>query len=225
MSRNFAGVADGHRFGLDVLVEPQALAKSPAESSRVKRTMDVAGALALLLFIAPLLLLVAIMVRLESSGPALFRQRRTGLRGETFFIYKFRTMVCCEDGARIVQATAGDPRITRLGAFLRKTSVDELPQLLNVLKGEMSLVGPRPHAMAHDQQYSQLIPGYVGRFAVRPGITGWAQTQGLRGETRTVGCMAARVDADLEYIAKWSLLLDLKILFRSAKIVFTSGGA
>ena len=224
MSRSFTGVADGHRFGSDVLVAPQTVPESVAAISTSKRLIDVVGALALILFLGPLLILIAALVRLESSGPVLFKQRRTGLGGQTFHIYKFRTMFCCEDGPRIVQATAHDPRITSIGRFLRKTSIDELPQLFNVLRGEMSLVGPRPHAIAHDQQFSELIAGYGRRFAARPGITGWAQVQGLRGETRTVGCMAARIDADLDYVANWSLLLDLTILARSAKIVFTAGG-
>jgi putative colanic acid biosynthesis UDP-glucose lipid carrier transferase len=147
------------------------------------------------------------------------------LGGKSFMIYKFRTMNCCEDGPQITQARAGDDRITRIGRLLRKTSIDELPQLLNVLAGNMALVGPRPHALAHDNYYGTEIPGYQRRFAVRPGITGLAQVRGLRGETQTVGCMAARVGSDLEYVANWSLLTDVAILARSAMIVFKGNGA
>lgn len=224
MSGSFTEVAVGHRFGSDVLVAPRSVTLSAAATSLAKRGLDIVVALALIAFVAPLLILVALLIRLESEGPVLFRQRRSGLAGKVFFIYKFRTMCCCEDGPQIAQAVAGDPRITRIGRLLRMSSIDELPQLFNVLRGEMSLVGPRPHALAHDEQFSALIAGYTRRFAAKPGITGWAQVQGLRGETRTVGCMAARIDADLEYLAEWSLLLDLRILAKSVKIVFTGGG-
>ncbi len=196
-----------------------------AASSTGKRALDFALAVPLLLFLAPLLVLVTIMVKLGSSGPVLFKQRRTGLRGREFVIYKFRTMYCREDGAEVIQATESDIRVTRIGRFLRRTSIDELPQLLNVLRGDMSLVGPRPHALAHDRYYCRQISSYHQRFAVRPGITGLAQVRGLRGETRTIACMAARIDTDLEYLADWSLLADIRILFNSALIVFRRTGA
>jgi exopolysaccharide biosynthesis polyprenyl glycosylphosphotransferase len=160
----------------------------------------------------PFLILIAVVIRLDSRGPALFRQTRTGLNGRQFRIYKFRTMTVQEDGAVIRQATQGDARVTRIGRMLRKTSLDELPQLINVIRGEMSLVGPRPHALAHDKYYGREIPAYERRFAVKPGITGWAQVNGARGETATVADMQRRVDLDLWYVEHRSLALDLKIL-------------
>lgn len=193
-------------------------------NSRIKRVMDVLGSLALLVALAPLLLLVAAVIKLESRGPIIFKQRRTGLGGQIFHIYKFRTMRVCEDGASIKQVVAQDPRITRFGGLLRRSSVDELPQLINVLRGDMSLIGPRPHALAHDDHYRVLLPNYPKRFAARPGITGLAQVRSLRGPTPTTRCMAIRVAADLEYIAGWSLRTDLWILIRSAVIVFSGSG-
>jgi putative colanic acid biosynthesis UDP-glucose lipid carrier transferase len=173
----------------------------------------------LLAFLWPVFLLIALLIRLDSKGPAVFRQRRYGLNGEEFPVYKFRTMTVCEDGGEIVQAKPNDPRITRLGRFLRRTSLDELPQLFCVLAGSMSLVGPRPHAVAHNEQYRHLIDGYMLRHKVRPGITGWAQVNGLRGETRTVDQMRARVLFDLEYLRHWSPWIDIKILLRTALLV------
>jgi putative colanic acid biosynthesis UDP-glucose lipid carrier transferase len=155
----------------------------------------------------------------DSQGPAVFRQRRYGLNGEEISVYKFRTMTVCEDGGEIVQAKPNDPRTTRIGRFLRRTSLDELPQLFCVLAGSMSLVGPRPHAVAHNEQYRHLIDGYMLRHKVRPGITGWAQVNGLRGETRTVDQMRARVLFDLEYLRHWSPWIDIKILLRTALLV------
>ena len=190
-----------------------------------KRTMDLAITLAALLVLWPLLLAIAIAVRLDSPGPIIFKQRRYGLNGEEFAVYKFRTMTVLEDGDRIVQARRGDVRVTRLGRFLRSTSLDELPQLFCVLSGSMSLVGPRPHAVAHNEQYRRLIRGYMSRHIVRPGITGWAQVNGLRGETRTVEQMRARVSYDLEYLRHWSPWIDLKILLRTALIVLRDRSA
>src|SRR5690242_9973015 len=146
-----------------------------------------------LVLLAPLLALIALLVRLDSPGPAIFRQTRTGLNGRTFLIYKFRTMHVQEDGAVVQQARRGDARVTRLGEILRKTSLDELPQLINVLRGEMALVGPRPHPRALDAHYGKLIPTYEQRFAVRPGITGWAQINGARGETPELADMRRRI--------------------------------
>ena len=163
--------------------------------------------------------LLALGVRLSSPGPALFRQRRYGLNGEKIDVYKFRSMTVCENGAHVAQATRNDPRITRFGHFLRQTSLDELPQLLNVMEGKMSLVGPRPHAVAHNEQYRKLICGYMIRHKVRPGITGWAQVNGLRGETDTVEKMSARVRFDIDYLNHWSLWLDIKILARTLLLV------
>lgn len=184
-------------------------------TSKVKRLIDIFGSLVGLVFLLPLFLLVATLICIESRGNPIFRQRRTGYKGVAFVIYKFRTMSVVEDGEEVVQAVRGDVRVTQLGSFLRRSSIDELPQLLNVLKGEMSLVGPRPHAIAHDDYYSQAIAGYSSRFNARPGITGLAQVSGLRGGTEDIALMAARVTRDVEYIERWSLLLDFQILLRT----------
>jgi exopolysaccharide biosynthesis polyprenyl glycosylphosphotransferase len=160
---------------------------------------------------------VALAVRLDSPGPILFRQSRNGFNGRPFRIYKFRSMTVLEDGPVVTQATRQDSRVTRVGRFLRRSSLDELPQLFNVLKGDMSLVGPRPHAIAHDDQYTQLVAKYAFRHHVKPGITGWAQVHGLRGETPSVELMRRRVDLDLQYIANYSLILDLRILVRTVR--------
>ena len=184
-----------------------------------KRLSDLVLASLILVLIAPLLLLIAIAVKLDSPGPALFKQRRNGLDGEEIIVYKFRSMRTQEDGASVVQATRSDPRVTRLGAFLRRTSLDELPQFFNVLQGRMSVVGPRPHAVAHNAMYRELIKAYMVRHKVRPGITGWAQVNGLRGETETVEKMRARVEYDLEYLRNWSVALDLQIIVRTVRLV------
>ncbi len=186
----------------------------------VKRLSDVVLASVILVLIAPLLLVIAAGVRLTSPGPAIFRQHRNGLAGEEIVIYKFRSMRTQDNGAVVKQATKGDPRITPLGAFLRRTSLDELPQFINVLQGRMSIVGPRPHAVAHNEQYRQLIKAYMVRHKVKPGITGWAQIHGHRGETDTIDKMQARVEYDLEYLRNWSLGLDLQIIARTIKLVF-----
>jgi putative colanic acid biosynthesis UDP-glucose lipid carrier transferase len=181
------------------------------------RTIDVVVSFSALLVLSPLLVLVALLIRLDSSGPALFRQTRTGLNGRTFRIYKFRTMRVLEDGPEIQQAKQGDARITSLGRVLRRTSLDEVPQLLNVLSGDMALVGPRPHALAHDIYYARQITSYGLRFQVRPGITGWAQVNGARGETPTLEHMQRRVGLDLWYVQNRSLPLDFIILLRTPK--------
>ncbi|HVK54417.1 MAG TPA: undecaprenyl-phosphate glucose phosphotransferase [Burkholderiales bacterium] len=191
----------------------------------LKRTSDLAFAGAMILLLWPLMLAIAIGVKLSSPGPVFFRQRRYGLDGEEIVIYKFRTMTVCEDGGPIVQATKGDQRVTRFGGFLRRTSLDELPQILNVLQNKMSVVGPRPHAVAHNEQYRKLINGYMLRHKVRPGITGWAQVNGLRGETETIDKMKARVEYDLDYLRNWSLWLDIKIIARTALIVLRDRNA
>lgn len=182
----------------------------------IKRGSDVALSLVFLAFLSPLLLTIALGVKATSPGPAIFRQRRYGLNGEEITVYKFRTMRVQEDGAAVTQATKDDPRTTHLGRFLRRYSLDELPQLVNVLQGRMSLVGPRPHAVAHNEMYRKVIKGYMIRHKVRPGITGLAQVNGLRGETRTVEQMEARVRYDLEYLRNWSVGLDLQILAKTA---------
>jgi putative colanic acid biosynthesis UDP-glucose lipid carrier transferase len=158
------------------------------------------------------MLLIAIAIKLDSKGPVLFKQRRYGLNGEVIQVLKFRTMKTLDDGVMVVQASKDDPRITTLGRFLRKTSLDELPQFWNVLQGNMSIVGPRPHAVAHNEEYRQLIEGYMLRHKVKPGITGWAQVNGFRGETETLDKMQSRVEYDLFYINHWSLAFDLKII-------------
>ncbi|WP_395445929.1 sugar transferase [Caulobacter sp. UC70_42] len=177
-----------------------------------KRALDVVASALLLLLFAPLLLLAASLIKLESPGPALFRQTRGGLGGARFQILKLRTMHCREDGPELTQARRGDNRITRIGRLLRASSIDELPQLLNVLRGDMSLVGPRPHAAAHDEYYGARIPDYYARYQARPGLTGWAQVKGLRGGTETVEAMRRRVEADIDYIRTWSILKDAQIV-------------
>ena len=179
----------------------------------MKRTEDIVLGTCALLAISPVMIAVSIGVRLSSPGPILFRQRRYGLSGKEIYILKFRTMTVCEDGLQVRQAQQNDSRITRFGAFLRRSSLDELPQLLNVLGGSMSLVGPRPHAVAHNEIYRRKIQGYMLRHKVRPGITGWAQVNGWRGETDTIEKMEKRVEHDLQYIQRWSIWMDIAIMF------------
>ena len=190
------------------------LQHSPQTGSQlaVKRAMDVIISMFGLILISPLLLIIALIIKLDSPGPALFRQRRCGFNGREFVIYKFRTMTVQEDGEQIAQAERNDPRVTRIGGLLRKTSLDELPQLFNVLESTMSLVGPRPHAVAHDTEYNRLVANYALRHHVKPGLTGWAQVHGFRGRTASAQDMERRVKLDLWYIDNWSFLIDLKIL-------------
>lgn len=191
----------------------------------VKRLFDlVVGSLLLGIAALPMLV-IAIAIKLTSRGPVFFRQRRYGLDGREILVWKFRTMTVCEDGAEIRQATRSDSRVTRLGAFLRRTSLDELPQLFNVLGGSMSLVGPRPHAAAHNEQYRKMIQGYMLRHKVKPGITGLAQVRGWRGETETLEKMQRRIECDHEYIRDWSLWLDIQILLATCWIVLTGKNA
>ena len=185
-----------------------------------KRLSDMVLASFIILLISPLLLSVAIGVKLSSPGPILFRQRRNGLDGGEIIVYKFRSMTAQEDGWDVRQAKRNDPRITPFGRFIRRTSLDELPQFFNVLQGRMSIVGPRPHAVAHNEQYRQMIKAYMVRHKVRPGITGWAQVNGHRGETDTVEKMQARVEYDLEYLRNWTLRLDLQIIVRTIRVLF-----
>ncbi len=191
----------------------------------IKRTMDVAFSLLILLLIAPLMLLIAIGVKLSSRGPVLFKQRRYGLDGQEIVVYKFRSMTVMEDDEQVKQATRNDLRTTRFGDFLRKTSMDELPQFINVLQGRMSVVGPRPHAVSHNEMYRSLIKGYMIRHKVKPGITGWAQVNGLRGETETIEKMKARVDYDLDYLRNWSLFLDLSIILKTMGVLINDDNA
>ena len=185
----------------------------------MKRVTDLVLASFALLMLAPLMLLLALAVKATSPGPVWFRQRRYGLNGEEILVYKFRSMRVMENGATVTQATKGDSRVTPLGRILRSTSLDELPQLINVLEGKMSVVGPRPHAVAHNEQYRKLISGYMIRHKVRPGITGWAQVNGLRGETETVDKMRERVRFDLEYLSHWSPWMDIKIICRTLWVI------
>jgi putative colanic acid biosynthesis UDP-glucose lipid carrier transferase len=192
-----------------------------------KRVSDIVLSCVFLVLLSPLLLLLAVGVKLSSPGPVIFRQRRNGLDGEEIVVYKFRSMRV-EGSAHddvVQQATRRDPRVTRFGAFMRRTSLDELPQFINVLQGRMSIVGPRPHAVAHNELYRQLIKAYMVRHKVRPGITGWAQVNGLRGETVSLDQMKARVEYDLEYLRNWSIGLDLQIIARTVKLVFADRNA
>ncbi|XUW89894.1 undecaprenyl-phosphate glucose phosphotransferase [Burkholderia sp. M6-3] len=191
------------------------LAASPITDLRVlpKRVFDRLFALAALTALAPVMLVIAAMVKLSSPGPVFFRQKRKGIDGHEFEIYKFRSMkVHKEEAGRITQATRRDPRITVVGAFLRRTSLDELPQFINVLRGEMSVVGPRPHALEHDDIYKDLVKGYMHRYRIKPGITGWAQINGYRGETDRIEKMMGRVKLDLYYMQHWTFWLDIKIV-------------
>jgi len=200
---------------------PATMAHEPAQVafSRRKRAFDILAASMALLVFLPLLLVVGMAIWMESEGPVLFRQQRTGLHGKPFRIYKFRTMMVTEDGAEIRQAVRGDSRVTPLGALLRKLSVDELPQLLNVLKGEMSIVGPRPHAIAHDLVWGRRVPGYAARFRTRPGLTGEAQVHGYRGEVANDDGLFARIAADNAYIDNWTFTNDLSLVVRTIPLL------
>jgi Undecaprenyl-phosphate glucose phosphotransferase len=180
-----------------------------------KRAIDLLIAVAALIMLTPMMILVAILIKLNSPGPVLFMQTRNGFNGRPFKIFKFRTMSVLEDGLVIRQATKSDPRTTRLGRVLRRSNIDELPQLFNVIAGDMSLVGPRPHAAVHNSKYEKVIAKYAYRHHVKPGLTGWAQINGLRGETKTIDLMAKRVEYDLWYIKNWSIWLDFRILLHT----------
>ncbi|NEU98345.1 undecaprenyl-phosphate glucose phosphotransferase [Bradyrhizobium uaiense] len=181
-----------------------------------KRCLDIGLASFALLMLAPLIITAALLVKLDTAGPIIFRQSRRGFNGKPFKIWKFRSMTVAENGSNVTQATRQDKRVTRVGRFLRRTSIDELPQLWNVLRGEMSLVGPRPHALAHDNYYDQLISKYVYRHHMKPGLTGWAQVNGFRGETPTIDLMEKRVEYDVWYVSNWSIWLDIRIIIRTA---------
>lgn len=207
-----------------VSFELQRAPLTPGERA-AKRTFDLVGATCGLLVLAPFLLVISLAISIDSPGPILFRQKRGGFNGHSFEILKFRTMHVGEDGAMIKQATLNDCRVTSIGRLLRRTSVDEFPQLINVLLGNMSLVGPRPHALAHDDQYSKLISHYPCRHHVKPGMTGWAQVNGFRGETPTLAPMKRRVELDLCYVSNWSFWLDLRILIRTIRELVCSRNA
>jgi putative colanic acid biosynthesis UDP-glucose lipid carrier transferase len=178
----------------------------------LKRLEDIFLAIGILTVIALPMLIIALAIKFTSKGPAIFKQDRYGLNGRKIKMWKFRSMTVTENDNVVTQATKGDNRITKLGAFLRRTSLDELPQFINVLIGDMSVIGPRPHAVAHNEEYRKIVDYYMLRHKVKPGITGWAQVNGARGETETVDKMKTRVEYDLEYIRNWSLWLDFKIV-------------
>jgi putative colanic acid biosysnthesis UDP-glucose lipid carrier transferase len=210
----------GDAFGSAFRLSPDVALRIPANANIrpaswqlvLKRALDLAIAVPALLIVSPLLLLLALIVKLDVGGPVFFRQTRLGKDAKPFDIFKLRTMTVMENGGAVQQARRGDARVTRSGRFLRKTSLDELPQLLNVVLGDMSLVGPRPHAQAHDRHYGAHIAHYALRQSVKPGMTGWAQINGHRGETRTIADMRARVDFDIFYAKNASLAFDLLIL-------------
>ncbi|HTV30865.1 MAG TPA: exopolysaccharide biosynthesis polyprenyl glycosylphosphotransferase [Xanthobacteraceae bacterium] len=212
------------RVGRAIAVETQRVPMSVLARA-IKRSIDIVVAASALLLLTPALLIIALVIKLDSPGPVFFRQRRNGYRGREFRINKFRTMSVLEDGEAVMQARRDDQRVTRVGRWLRKTSFDELPQLLNILRGEMSLVGPRPHAVAHDELYAKLIENYELRQHVKPGVTGWAQVNGLRGETPTVDLMFRRIEFDLWYAANSSVTLDLQILARTVFAVLRQDNA
>ncbi len=212
-----ASEGDRARRQLSAIPHP---AVHPVAIHPLKRLFDIVAAGSGLLLFLPLLLVVMWAIKIESPGSAIFRQRRTGYRGQVFTILKFRTMTVTEDCDKVRHATKNDARVTEVGALLRKLSIDELPQLWNVLKGDMSIVGPRPHALAHDEYYGALIPTYAARFRAKPGLTGYAQVNGFRGEIHDTRCMSDRVAADNSYIDAWSPALDLAILARTVPLIF-----
>ena len=205
----------GHRAANLGTVSAAEIQRAPLTAGEqfIKRCFDLVGATSVLLLLSPLMLLTALWIKLNSRGPILFMQTRNGFNGHAFRIVKFRTMHVLEDGKIIRQVTRGDPRVTRLGRWLRRTNIDELPQLFNVLYGNMSLIGPRPHAAAHNTEYETLIANYAFRYHVKPGITGWAQVNGYRGETPITELMKKRVELDLWYISNWSIWLDIGFYF------------
>lgn len=214
--RTVPRLASAQRIGIDL----ESLASQDGQA--IKRLFDLAGAGLLCVLLAPLLIFIALLIRATSEGPVLFRQLRGGLHGQPFAIYKFRTMTVQAEEAAVRQALRHDPRVTPLGRVLRRTSLDELPQLLNVLRGEMSLVGPRPHALDHDREFALRVAGYHRRHQVKPGMTGWAQVCGCRGETRTEEALQRRIALDLTYIERRSLWFDLRIIVRTCREVVSS---
>ena len=208
-------------IGDTVAIELQRAALSPTEQA-AKRAIDIILSLLALVVLSPILLAAALAIRLDSVGPALFRQTRHGFNGRPFRIYKFRTMTVMENGDIIQQAQKVDKRVTRVGKWLRRFSIDELPQLLNVFTGDMSLVGPRPHASAHERHFTSTIEKYAFRHHMKSGITGWAQVHGARGETDTLDKMERRVELDIWYINNWSIWLDFSVMIRTVLVVFTN---
>lgn len=190
-----------------------------------KHVFDIVTAGLILLAISPLLLVIAVLVKATSKGPVIFKQRRYGVNGDEILVYKFRSMRVCEDNQVVTQATRNDARVTWIGSILRRTSLDELPQFFNVLQGTMSIVGPRPHAVSHNEHYRKLIHGYMWRHKVKPGITGWAQINGYRGETDTIDKMEGRVIYDIAYLKSWSVWLDITIILKTIKLVLKDSKA
>ena len=207
LHENFAPISSG--------LYVKASTKATYANGIAKRLLDLAIAIPALILLSPLFLVLAVLIRRDSQGPVMFRQTRLGLGGVAFQIYKFRTMTVLENGPVITQATKNDVRVTKTGTWMRRTSLDELPQLLNVINGEMSLIGPRPHALAHDRHYGNAIDGYDLRQSVKPGISGWAQVHGHRGETATTSQMRERLAYDVWYARNASLALDIEILART----------
>ncbi len=223
MGFNLTDYAIEEAAGLPVI----DLSASPLKHSKtsLKRLEDIIISSIMLLILCPIFLLIAILIKSESQGSILFKQRRYGLDGKEINVWKFRSMTSSDNGSDVKQATIDDPRVTRIGRFIRRYSIDELPQLFNVLCGSMSLVGPRPHAVAHNEYYRDKIDGYMSRHVIKPGMTGWAQVNGCRGETDTLDKMKRRVRYDIEYIQKWSIFLDIRILFKTVFEVFKSDKA
>lgn len=191
----------------------------------LKRMFDISFALFALLVSIPLMAVIALAIKLDSKGPIIFRQHRYGLNGEKFDVHKFRSMTVMENDEKIEQVSRSDPRVTKVGRFLRRTSLDEWPQFWTVLKGDMSIVGPRPHAVAHNEFYRRAIQGYMARHKVKPGVTGWAQVNGYRGETQTLDRMEKRIEFDLQYIRSWSPFMDIKIIFLTLVMIFKDENA
>lgn len=204
-----------------------AICESPftGMNNTIKRLSDIVLGSIIHIMLLPIMLCIAIAIKVTSPGPIIFKQRRYGLDGEEIIVYKFRSMTVAEDGDKVTQATKDDARLTPIGGFLRRSSLDELPQFFNVLQGRMSIVGPRPHAVAHNELYRKQIKGYMLRHKVRPGITGWAQVNGFRGETETLDKMEARIAYDLDYLRRWSLLLDIWIIVRTIKVTLKRDNA
>jgi undecaprenyl-phosphate galactose phosphotransferase/putative colanic acid biosynthesis UDP-glucose lipid carrier transferase len=207
---NFAPSIGQRVFSVEIQREPLGVAEQ-----LVKRAVDIILAGLALIFFIPLMILTSIAIKLDSPGPVIFRQQRKGFNGRHFTMFKFRTMIVQENGPNVTQATRDDPRVTAIGRLLRSASIDELPQLFNVLKGDMSLIGPRPHALAHDDYFQNVLSDYAFRHHVKPGITGWAQCNGARGATPSIEHISERVKLDLWYINNWSLWLDIQILIKT----------
>lgn len=200
-------------------------AQSLPVGGMTKRAFDLCLGIPALIVLAPILIGIGIAIRLTSPGPALFRQRRVGLAGRAFIVIKFRTMRTLDDGKAVSQARRTDPRITPIGAFLRRTSLDELPQLLNVITGEMSLIGPRPHAVAHDREFLRTVPNYRHRWRARPGISGLAQVSGCRGLIENDSDIRRRADLDAAYVDRWSVWLDIQIIIKTLFVAFNDEAA